>query len=45
MGAWVAITGTLPWQSWVLGAAVATWVAGFDCFYASSTTRSTGAKA
>ena len=33
MGAWVAITGTLPWQSWVLGAAVATWVAGFDCFY------------
>ncbi len=33
MGAWVAITGKLPWQSWVLGAAVATWVAGFDCFY------------
>ena len=33
IGAWVAITGTLPWQSWVLGAAVAAWVAGFDCFY------------
>jgi 4-hydroxybenzoate polyprenyltransferase len=33
MGAWVAITGKLPWQSWALGAAVATWVAGFDCFY------------
>jgi 4-hydroxybenzoate polyprenyltransferase len=33
MGAWVAITGTLPWQSWTLGAAVAAWVAGFDCFY------------
>jgi 4-hydroxybenzoate polyprenyltransferase len=33
MGAWVAITGKLPWQSWVLGAAVAAWVAGFDCFY------------
>jgi 4-hydroxybenzoate polyprenyltransferase len=33
MGAWVAITGKLPWQSWVLGLAVATWVAGFDCFY------------
>ena len=33
MGAWVAITGRLPWQSWVLGAAVAAWVAGFDCFY------------
>jgi 4-hydroxybenzoate polyprenyltransferase len=34
VGAWVAITGKLPWQSWVLGAAVAAWVAGFDCFYA-----------
>src|SRR6185312_15477556 len=27
-------TGRLPWQSWMLGAAVAFWVAGFDCFYA-----------
>ena len=34
VGAWVAITGRLPWQSWVLGAAVALWVAGFDLFYA-----------
>jgi 4-hydroxybenzoate polyprenyltransferase len=34
VGAWVAITGKLPWQSWVLGAAVAFWVAGFDFFYA-----------
>jgi 4-hydroxybenzoate polyprenyltransferase len=34
VGAWVAITGHLPWQSWVLGAAVAFWVAGFDLFYA-----------
>lgn len=34
IGAWVAITGKLPWQAWVLGAAVAAWVAGFDCFYA-----------
>ena len=33
IGAWVAITGKLPWQAWVLGAAVAAWVAGFDCFY------------
>jgi 4-hydroxybenzoate polyprenyltransferase len=33
MGAWVAITGKLPWQAWALGAAVATWVAGFDVFY------------
>jgi 4-hydroxybenzoate polyprenyltransferase len=33
MGAWVAITGKLPWQSWILGLAVATWVAGFDFFY------------
>jgi 4-hydroxybenzoate polyprenyltransferase len=34
VGAWVAITGRLPWQSWMLGAAVALWVAGFDFFYA-----------
>ena len=34
VGAWVAITGKLPWQAWTLGAAVALWVAGFDCFYA-----------
>jgi 4-hydroxybenzoate polyprenyltransferase len=34
VGAWVAITGKLPWQAWTLGAAVAFWVAGFDLFYA-----------
>jgi 4-hydroxybenzoate polyprenyltransferase len=34
VGAWAAIKGTLPWQSWALGAAVAAWVAGFDLFYA-----------
>ena len=33
VGAWVAVTGRLPWQAWVLGAAVGTWVAGFDLFY------------
>jgi 4-hydroxybenzoate polyprenyltransferase len=33
IGAWVAITGRLPWQAWVLGAAVALWIAGFDLFY------------
>ena len=33
VGAWVAITGRLPWQAWVLGGAVALWVAGFDLFY------------
>ena len=33
VGAWVAITGKLPWQAWALGGAVATWVAGFDIFY------------
>jgi len=33
VGAWVAITGRLPWQAWALGGAVATWVAGFDVFY------------
>jgi 4-hydroxybenzoate polyprenyltransferase len=34
VGAWVAITGRLPWQAWMLGLAVALWVAGFDLFYA-----------
>jgi len=34
VGAWVAITGRLPWQAWLLGAGVAFWVAGFDLFYA-----------
>jgi 4-hydroxybenzoate polyprenyltransferase len=33
VGAWVAITGELPLESWLLGGAVATWVAGFDLFY------------
>jgi len=34
VGAWAAITGTIPWEAWTLGGAVALWVAGFDCFYA-----------
>ncbi len=34
VGAWVAITGDLPWQAWALGGAVCLWVAGFDLFYA-----------
>jgi 4-hydroxybenzoate polyprenyltransferase len=34
VGAWVAITGRLPWPSWALGGAVALWIAGFDLFYA-----------
>jgi 4-hydroxybenzoate polyprenyltransferase len=34
VGAWVAITGELPWQAWTLGAAVAVWIAGFDLLYA-----------
>ena len=33
VGAWVAVTGELPWQAWALGAAVGLWVAGFDLFY------------
>ena len=33
-GAWVAVTGELPWQAWTLGGAVLFWVAGFDLFYA-----------
>ena len=33
VGAWVAITGQLPLEAWLLGGAVAAWVAGFDLFY------------
>ena len=33
VGAWIAITGRLPWPAWALGGAVAAWVAGFDLFY------------
>ena len=33
VGAWAAITGTVPWEAWALGGAVALWVAGFDLFY------------
>jgi 4-hydroxybenzoate polyprenyltransferase len=33
VGAWVAVTGELPWQASALGGAVALWVAGFDLFY------------
>jgi 4-hydroxybenzoate polyprenyltransferase len=33
VGAWVAITGELPLEAWLLGGAVAAWVAGFDLFY------------
>src|SRR5262249_3250182 len=34
IGAWVAITNHLPWEAWLLGAAVAFSVAGFAFFYA-----------
>ena len=34
MGGWVAVTGELPLEAWLLGGAVACWVAGFDLFYA-----------
>jgi 4-hydroxybenzoate polyprenyltransferase len=34
VGAWVAITNHLTWEAWLLGAAVALWVGGFDLFYA-----------
>jgi 4-hydroxybenzoate polyprenyltransferase len=34
LGAWAAVENDLPWQAWLLGAAVAVWIAGFDILYA-----------
>jgi 4-hydroxybenzoate polyprenyltransferase len=33
IGAWLAVSGTAPWEAWAIGAAVLLWVAGFDLFY------------
>ena len=32
-GAWIAVSGTLPWEAVLLAFAVTTWVAGFDLIY------------
>lgn len=34
VGAWIAITGSFDWQPFLLGMAVACWIAGFDTMYA-----------
>lgn len=34
VGAWVAVTGKVTWEPFVLGGAVACWIAGFDIIYA-----------
>ena len=34
IGAWAAVTGSIPPESLLLGFAVATWIAGFDLLYA-----------
>jgi len=33
VGAWLAISGSAPWEAWAIGGAVLLWVAGFDLFY------------
>jgi 4-hydroxybenzoate polyprenyltransferase len=33
VGAWLAVSGTAPWEAWAIGGAVLFWVAGFDLFY------------
>ena len=33
IGAWLAVSGTAPWEAWAIGGAVLLWVAGFDLFY------------
>ena len=45
VGAWVAITGELPLEAWLLGGAVACWVAGFDFCTRCSTSTSTAVRA
>ncbi len=32
VGAWLAVSGTAPWEAWAIGGAVLLWVAGFDLF-------------
>ena len=33
VGAWLAVSGSAPWEAWAVGGAVLLWVAGFDLFY------------
>lgn len=34
VGAWIAVTGSFDWEPFILGMAVACWIAGFDTMYA-----------
>jgi 4-hydroxybenzoate polyprenyltransferase len=34
-GAWLAVTGEAPLPAWLLAAAIATWIGGFDVIYAT----------
>ncbi|MGH3139037.1 MAG: UbiA-like polyprenyltransferase [Gaiellales bacterium] len=35
VGGWIAVTGTVDWQPFLLGGAVALWIGGFDIIYAT----------
>jgi 4-hydroxybenzoate polyprenyltransferase len=34
VGAWIAVTGSMAWQPWLLWGAVTLWIGGFDVIYA-----------
>ena len=44
VGAWLAVSGSAPWEAWALAGAVALWVAGFEMSTPSSISSTTSGK-